>query len=59
MFCVNLPHLYKRYEDYIGTIGGFVERGKIKMGEPFGSPLIHVTLSVFNLVLAYLVRITI
>jgi hypothetical protein len=30
-----------------------------KMGEPYGSPLIHVTLSVFYLALAYFVRITI
>jgi hypothetical protein len=45
--------------DFKEEMGCFGKRGKIKMGEPFGSPLIHVTLSVFNLALAYFVRITI
>jgi len=34
-------------------------KGKIKMGEPFGSPLIHVALSVFYLALSYFALITI
>ena len=40
-------------------MGNFERMGKIKTGEPFGSPLIHVTLSVFYLALAYFALFTI